>query len=130
MRTSCDRADSLEARCAAHRIDLGVRSFQLVRRVAMCKLLVMSRTFARRPPIFLLSGLAVIALLGCKSMSEPCQQRIADCLKRCDSTGADPNPIPGSPPERSMSQCESQCGGCRNDPQPKPSGPPTWTGGS
>lgn len=78
-----------------------------------------------------IGGLLVFGLVlgACATTSEPCRRQLADCLKRCDASGADPSPPPGSPAEESRSLCERNCV-CRPPKQtsPAPASRPTPTG--
>jgi hypothetical protein len=69
-----------------------------------------------------------IGLAACKTSAPTCQRQVADCLKRCDASGADPKPTPGNTPQNTLSSCEAKCQSCREEAAPKPAGPPTLTG--
>jgi hypothetical protein len=67
-------------------------------------------------------------LFGCKSGFEPCQREMSACLKECEATGGDLNPLPTKTPQNTMTPCETRCQNCRATPSAAPSGTPTPTG--
>lgn len=79
-----------------------------------------------------LGGLVMFALVACKSDAEICRRQIADCLRRCDDTGASKAPEAGATTENIMSACEKACQHCHpeNASTPASSGQPTYTGTS
>jgi hypothetical protein len=76
------------------------------------------------------SVVLVTAALGCKSDAEICHRQIADCVRRCDDTGASPAPEAGMAPENTMSACEKACQHCHPETgsAPPSTGRPTITG--
>jgi hypothetical protein len=77
-----------------------------------------------------LACLVIGALVACKSDAEICRRQIADCLRRCDDTGASKAPEVGATSENVMSACEKACQHCHpeNASAPPSSGQPTYTG--
>ena len=79
-----------------------------------------------------LASLVLVALLllcaSCATTSD-CEQRVAQCLKRCEEVTDDREVARRSlPPINTMTECESRCG-CPDTTTPaKPQGPPTPTG--